>query len=105
MLATNEIERDLYDLAEQFRMHIRNKEYAQAKHCYDTALTVSMFIRMDPEKCLELFGSRQQEPPVEGLFREQDVQKAVYECSIRRKREEAAVRADRERRYGKKFAH
>lgn len=105
MLTPEQIERGIYDLAEQFQGHMRRKEYAQAKHCYEKALTVALFVRLDPEKQLELFGTRKQDPPAEGLFGETDVQKAVYECSIRRQKEEAAVRADRERRYGRPFAH
>lgn len=104
MLSAAEIERDIFDLAEQFRGHMRRKEYAQAKYCYERALTVSLFVQLEPEKCLELFGSRQQDPPVEGLFKERDVEKVRYECCVRRKKEEAAVRADAERRYGRKFA-
>lgn len=105
MLTGKEIERNIFELAEKFQWHMRRKEYTEAKYCYDRARTVALFIQLDQGKCLELFGSRQEDPPVEGLFREEDVEKARYECSIRRKKEENAVRADGVKRYGKNFAH
>lgn len=98
MHTTREIEQNIFDLAEQFKRHMRKKEYAKAKNCYNTALTVSLFVGLEEDKKLELFGSR--DPEIEGMFREKDIQKAVYECDIRRKAEEAAVWDDAQRRYG-----
>lgn len=54
MHTTREIEQKIFDLAEQFKRHMRKK----------------------------------------------DIQRAVYECDIRRKAEEAAVWDDTQRRYG-----
>lgn len=99
MLTGQEIEQKIFSLADQFKRHMSRKEYAQAKHCYDTAMTVSLFVGLEAEKKLELFGSRQEEPAMEGIFKEKDVQKAVYECGIRRKAEEEAVGEDIRRRY------
>lgn len=108
MLTAEEIERDLFDLPERFKGHMKQKEYALAKSCYDTALQVSLFVHLDPDLRTKLFGEREKE--IEGMFREQDVQKAVYETCIKRKKEEEAVKRDHDRRYGlealrKEFAH
>lgn len=100
MKTAQEIREGLYDLADRFRIKMKNKKYAEAKHIYDTALTVATYIELDETIKTELFGSRHTEPATEGLFREQDVQRAVYECSIKRKTEEKAVMDDLIRRYG-----
>ncbi len=100
MLRAEEIEREIFMLPDKFREHMRRKEYAQAKHCYDTARTVALFIRLEPEKCEKLFGSRQQNPPVEGMFQEPLVLKALEHCAVKRRQEQEAVDKDIRRRYG-----
>lgn len=101
MKTAQEIREGLYDLADRFQIAMKQKHYAKAKHLYDTALTVAAYVDLDETIKTELFGSRHTEPVMEGLFREQDVQRAVYECSIKRKAEEKAVMDDLIRRYGK----
>lgn len=100
MIANAQIEKDLFGMPEQFKEHMRRKEYAQAKYCYDTARTVALFVHLEQDKLLELFGSRQTDPPAEGLFPELQVQKAYEECAVRRRREEREVARDRRKRYG-----
>lgn len=100
MLTGAEIKKELFELSDQFKWHMDRKEYAQAKYCYDTALTVSMFIQLEPEKRLKLFGSRQEDKPVEGLFREEDVLKATEECFRAQQKEQDEVKADLLARYG-----
>ncbi len=100
MLTCPQIEGKLLELSDKFRWHMGRKEYAQAKDCYDTALTVSLFVQLEPEKRLKLFGSRQEDKPVEGLFREADVLKATEECFRERKKEQDAVTEDLLARYG-----
>lgn len=87
MLTSQQIENKLYEQAELFKNYIWNKKYAQAKSCYDDALTVAMFVGLPEPKICELFGDRQQDPPMEGLFREELVQKAFYEVAVKRKGE------------------
>lgn len=94
MLTAAEIERDLFDQPERFKTCMRAKNYSGAKHTYDTARDVALFVQLEKEKLLELFGDRQQDPPVEGLFRETDVQKAYYEVAVKRQQEADQVRAD-----------
>ncbi len=100
MKTAQEIRDGLYDLADRFRIAMKHKDYAKAKHLYDTALTVAVYVDLDETIRTKLFGSRRTEPETEGLFRERDVQKAVYECCIKRKAEEKAVMDDLIRRYG-----
>lgn len=58
------------------------KDYPRAKHCYDTAVTISVFLELDEEKQLELFGERGERGAIirQGLFPEESVQKAYREC-------------------------
>lgn len=88
MLTTSQIEDKLYRQAELFKKYIWDREYAQAKSCYDTARDVALFVDLAEEKRRELFGDRQQEPPLEGLFPEDLVQKAYYEVAVKRHQEQ-----------------
>lgn len=81
MLNVEEIRQKLFELPDLFVVHYRNKEYAQAKGCYETARTVALFVRLDEKEMDELFGSRQSESKqVEGMFNEELVQRAYLEC-------------------------
>lgn len=82
MLEGKEIMGKLYLLADEFKVHMRNQEYSRAKHCYDTAVTVTVFLEMEAEIKLELFGERGERGSIikEGLFREEQVIKAYGEC-------------------------
>ncbi len=73
-----EIRQSLRQLPEEFKAYLRNKDYARAKWCYDTARTVALFVRLDEREMLELFGDRELE--IEGRFREESVQKVYLEC-------------------------
>ncbi len=72
----------LYSLPEQFKYHMSCKEYARAKYCYDTAVTVSVFLELDNSYMRELFGERGERGVIiqKGLFPEEVVQKAYLEC-------------------------
>lgn len=72
----------LYLLPEQFKYHMSCKEYARAKHCYDTAVTVSVFLELDDSHMQELFGERGERGVIfrRGLFPEEAVQRAYLEC-------------------------
>lgn len=88
MLTVQQIENKLYEQAELFKTYMWNRKYAQAKSCYDTARNVALFVGLPEEKCRELFGDRNQKPPLEGLFREDLVQKAYYEVAVKRHQEQ-----------------
>lgn len=75
----------LYLLAEEFKIHMRNREYLRAKHCYETAREVSVFMELGRENMDTLFGERGERGEVirRGLFCEEQVQKAYYEAVVK----------------------
>lgn len=73
-----QIRQALRQLPAEFMVYYKNKDYARAKHCYDTARTVALFIELEEKEMTELFGDRELE--IEGSFREDYVQKAYWEC-------------------------
>lgn len=84
MLETEDIRKKVYHQAEMFGHYFRRKEYARAKHAYDTARTVAVFCEMEETDLKELFGDRsyigENEEAGDGMFKEEDVQKAYLEC-------------------------
>lgn len=72
----------LYEQPELFNLHMRNRQYSRAKACYDTARNVLVFLEADEGRMEEFFGRRGERGAVlkEGLFNEEQVQKAYYEC-------------------------
>ena len=85
----------LFSLPERFVDLFRRKEYAQALYLYNTARTVALFLEVSEDKKKNLFGSRQQDPAVEGMFPEQMVLKCIEEVEIRRKDEREKILWDR----------
>lgn len=83
MLSITEIEKKLYDQADMFRHYIRREEYLEAALCADNAKLVALFIGLEDDKMRELFGDRQPEQPVEGLFHEEWYLKACEWCIFR----------------------
>lgn len=88
MLNSAEIEKKLFQSANTFQTLMSKKEYIRAKICYDNTRTVAVAVCLDPDKMTQLFGSRQTDPPVEGLFPEYLVQKAYRECMVRYRQSE-----------------
>ncbi|MCM1039824.1 MAG: hypothetical protein NC434_10920 [Ruminococcus sp.] len=82
MLNNKKLIDKLYDLPQKFRMYMNNKDYPRAKHCYDTAVTVALFMELDADWMTELFGERGERGVIiqQGLFPEEKVQKAYMEC-------------------------
>lgn len=71
----------LWELAASFRVYMRQKKYSQAKHCYEVARNVSIFMELPEEEMINLFGSREEpDKPIIGMFSEEEVQKAYQEC-------------------------
>lgn len=86
MLTAKEIKDKLFRSAEEFNYHIRERHWSQAKRVYDTAVNVAVFVCLDEEDKIKLFGSRAYNdttPPTSGLFAESKVQRAYYECSVK----------------------
>lgn len=71
----------LWELAASFRAYMRQKKWSQAKHCYEVARNVSIFMELPEDELINLFGSREEpDKPIVGLFPEEEVQKAYREC-------------------------
>ncbi len=84
MLTEHEIVDKLYEYAEQFKISYLNKEWDRAKFLYFRAHTVAVFLEMPEDKLSELFGNRpykeEWEPLEPGLFPEDMVERASWEC-------------------------
>lgn len=72
----------LYEQPNIFRIYMQNKQYSRAKACYDTVRSVLVFLEADEGRMQEFFGQRGERGVLlrEGLFDEEQVQKAYYEC-------------------------
>lgn len=67
----------------QFQEAFRQKDWFRAKYIYDSAIVIGLFLEA-PERVREqVFGSRQHEEPIEGMFPEWMLEKVMRECVIR----------------------
>lgn len=84
MLTEKEIMDKLYEYAEQFALSCQNKKWARAKMIYFCAQTVATFLELPEDRLAELFGNRPYkedwEPLEPGLFPEEKVERASWEC-------------------------
>lgn len=85
MLSAEQIREKIFRKAEDFKQHYYEKKWSQAKYDYDTASSIAVFIELSEADMVELFGGRPYledngEEPVDGLFREAEVEKAYDEC-------------------------
>lgn len=84
MIKEAEIRKKLYEQVDLFHYHYMNKEYAAAKMAYFRAQTVAVFLEMSEDELSELFGNRaykdDREVLQDGLFPEEMVEKASWEC-------------------------
>lgn len=82
MLNSEQIVDRLRGLPEVFEQAMKDKQYHKAKHCYDTAVTVAIFIEADNSLREELFGIHGDvhEDVKEGRFVDKWVCKAYEEC-------------------------
>ncbi len=84
MIREAEIRKKLYELADIFKSCYIRKEYAAAKMSYFRAQTVAVFLEMSEDELSELFGNRaykeDREELKNGLFSEEEVERASWEC-------------------------
>ena len=84
MLTERQIRNKLYEYAEMFSGAYMRKEWARAKLLYFTAQRVATFLEMSEQDLAELFGNRpykdDREEFVDGLFQEERVERASWEC-------------------------
>ena len=67
----------------QFREAFRQKDWFRAKYIYDSAIAIGLFLEA-PERIREkVFGSRQHEEPIEGMFPEWMLEQVMRECVIK----------------------
>lgn len=85
MLTEKEAEQKLRDLAQEFQILMKRRQYGKAKQRYEVARNVAVTMEMDEKILQELFGQRggKGEVLVKGAFPEDLVQKAFYETSVR----------------------
>ena len=70
-------------MPEQFKEAFRRREWAEAKYIYDSAIVVGLFLEV-PEPVRErVFGSRQHEEVMDGMFPEWMVAQVMRECVIK----------------------
>ncbi len=70
-------------MPEQFQEAFHRKEWARAKYIYDSAIVIGLFLEV-PENILEqVFGSRQHEEAVDGMFPEWMLEQVMRECVIK----------------------
>ena len=83
MIQDADLKRKLILQADIFQHHYRKKEYVEAQLIRERAGIVAVFIRLQEKERTELFGDRQGDEPIEGLFSEEKCIRAGFEC-IRR---------------------
>ena len=85
MIEEKELHR-LYERSELFRYYMKNKQYIEAKRCYDETRNEMVRMKADEKIMIEFFGERGERGVIlkEGLFREEMVQKAYYEVAVKR---------------------
>lgn len=83
MIKDTDLVKKLRLQADVFRHHFNRKEYIEAKMVREIAGMVALFIEVPEDLKMELFGDRQGDEPVEGLFNEEKCIKAGFE-SIKR---------------------
>ena len=84
MLNESQARNKLYEYAERFVQHYRNKEWAAAKLTYFRAQTVALFLELPEADMIELFGNRaykdDHEELKDGIFPAAMEEKASLEC-------------------------
>lgn len=78
-----EVIRKLYELSDNFKNHMRNRQYASACYCYKMALHVARFHGLQQKEMDKLFGVRGEKGVIlqKGAFPEElvmEAQKQVY---------------------------
>ena len=67
----------------RFQEAFRQRDWFRAKYIYDSAIVIGLFLEV-PERIREqVFGSRQHEEPIEGMFPEWMLEQVMRECVIR----------------------
>ena len=70
-------------MPEQFKEAFRRREWAEAKYIYDSAIVVGLFLEVPEPVREQVFGSRQHEEAIDGMFPEWMVAQVMRECVIK----------------------
>lgn len=98
MLTEDQLARKLRDSAEDFKRAAEGKNWGRAKALYNSALTVAVYMEIDPELKQELFGQygglEKDEPAPRAAFPRDLVSRVDLECCIKQHRglEDKAIR-------------
>lgn len=84
MLTAEQIRDKIYRRADEFKEYVSRKEWSRAKHAYDSASSMAVFMELPESDMAVLFGNRpykDDDDPIErGLFDEELVIRAYDEC-------------------------
>ncbi len=68
-------------MPEQFKEAFRRREWAEAKYIYDSAIVVGLFLEVPEPVREQVFGSRQHEEAIDGMFPEWMVAQVMRNAS------------------------
>lgn len=95
MLTAEQARKKVYELGEYFNHYYRQGEWWRAKHAYDTATTITVFMEFPLEDRIALYGNRAykdyDDPQTTGLFSEEKLLKAQLECIKRNQTTEREI--------------
>lgn len=80
MLTDQEIASKLRTQAEVFDHHYRRKDFLSARLTECRTFWLTRFMELTEEESAVIFGTRQTDEPIEGLFKEEKVLKAQLEA-------------------------
>lgn len=98
MLSSEEILEKLYSGSTQFARDVYTGKYDKAVYAYEAARNVARFIELPEPQFEELFGSRQGEVPIVGLYNEELAMKAQLECIIKHQTMREITMAEKRKR-------
>lgn len=98
MLSSEEILKKLYAMSSQFLTDVYTKKYTKAVYEYEAARNIALFMELSEEQIIELFGTRQTDEPIRGLYDEELAIKAQWECVIRNQTLQEITMEDKRRR-------
>lgn len=70
-------------MPEQFREAYHQKEWFRAKYIYDSAIVIGLFLEVPESIREQVFGSRQHEEIIDGMFPEWMLEQVMRECVIK----------------------
>ena len=98
MLTSDEILEKLYKGASGFCTDVRMRRYSKAAYAYEAARNIALFMELDEDQLTVLFGSRQGEEPVIGLYEEDLALRAQEQCIIHSQTMREITMAEKRRR-------